>query len=567
MNEERYSKWGPKVSHIGCTVEGTKDLLQIIFKEDGGIEGYCWRCGTTVPNPLEGQSSDAIPKAKKKRSEKEISQEIQEISQFPCLSWDDRKLTEAGMAYFGVRTSVSETDGSTPTAYYLPYTGPEGILGYKVRFVNKKDFIWLSYSHKGIRPFGWEQAIATGSKKLFITEGEFDAIAFWEISKQVNAGTEYENFNPAVISVPYGCGNAARFLSRWLNDIKERFEEVILLFDMDEPGNKAVEDVNRIIPNAKRAILQCKDANECLVRGFIKNTYYAAVTNAKVAKNTKIMPGIILHESGKTQPEHGMEFPWPAFTKDVGGWRFKETSYWGAAPKLGKGEIRNDWAAFVLKKYDFNVFIISPEETPKKTYQLVAGKVAHRIFHDPRIDFDMEAYEKAGDLLRNRLFILDSYQEVRWDSVKSDIRHAIKGENCKLILIDPITNFTNGLASSTANEELQTIATDAAKIAMDLDAHIAFYCHLRKPDAGPQHNRGGKVLEDQFAGSRAMHRSCHQMFGLEGNTDPDLDEKERNQRKVICLADREFGSTASTGLFWNKENGSFTEIRRSSTVL
>ncbi len=57
-----------------------------------------------------------------------------------------------------------------------------------------------------------------------------------------------------------------------------------------------------------------------------------------------------------------------------------------------------------------------------------------------------------------------------------------------------------------------------------------------------------------------MARSCNYMWGLEGNRDPELSDEERNQRKLVCLEDREFGETFEMGLQWDKETSLFQEI-------
>lgn len=90
------------------------------------------------------------------------------------------------------------------------------------------------------------------------------------------------------------------------------------------------------------------------------------------------------------------------------------------------------------------------------------------------------------------------------------------------VFIDPITNLTNGMSSGDANTKLQEIAQELAAMAKDLDMAIFIFCHLRNPDGGLPHDRGGSVLTSQFSGSRAMGRSCNYMFGIEGNKDPEL---------------------------------------------
>jgi twinkle protein len=224
-----------------------------------------------------------------------------------------------------------------------------------------------------------------------------------------------------------------------------------------------------------------------------------------------------------------------------------------------KSEIVNTLAAHFIEEHGWKVFLIKPEESNKKTYKLVAGKIAHKIFHDPNIPFDVEEYEKAGEKLKGNLYLLNLYQHVGWDSLKADIRQAA-AEGCKAIMIDPITNLTNGMDSAAANVKLQEIAQELASMALDLNVVIFIFCHLRNPDAGPPHERGGEVLSSQFAGSRAMARSCNLMLGLEGNRDPNLQAEERNLRTLVLLEDREYGEVGRFKLYWDKKTSIFHAV-------
>lgn len=226
---------------------------------------------------------------------------------------------------------------------------------------------------------------------------------------------------------------------------------------------------------------------------------------------------------------------------------------------ITKSEVVNTLGAWLIKRYGLKVMMAKPEEANKKTYKLVAGKIVNRVFHDPKVPFDEAAYEEAGRLLNGKLCMVNLYQHLGWDTLQGDIR-AAASEGCKAIFIDPITNLTNGLNSADANTKLQEIAQELAAMAKDLDVVIFIFCHLRNPDAGAPHDRGGKVLTSQFAGSRAMGRSCNYMFGLEGNKDPELPPEERNKRTLVLLDDREFGEVGECPLYWDKNTTHFNEI-------
>ena len=149
---------------------------------------------------------------------------------------------------------------------------------------------------------------------------------------------------------------------------------------------------------------------------------------------------------------------------------------------------------------------------------------------------------------------------LNWDIIKDDIRYAVKSEGIQDIFIDPITCFTNQMKASETNEFLMAMTAELSSMALDMDFTSYIFCHLKAPESGPPHERGGKVLSHQFAGSRAMMRVCNYMIGLEGNKDPDLPLEERNVRDLIILEDREFGEAAKIRLYWDHKTGIFTEI-------
>lgn len=228
--------------------------------------------------------------------------------------------------------------------------------------------------------------------------------------------------------------------------------------------------------------------------------------------------------------------------------------------KQGKSEVVNSLAAYFIREFGWKVFMAKPEEANVKTYKLVAGKLAGKKFHDPKVEFDEVAYDRAGEIIGDNLLMLNLYQHVGWDTLKADIREAAMA-GCKAFFIDPITNLTNGMESGAANVKLQEIAQDASALALDLNIVIFLFCHLKNPETGVPHERGGKVLSSQFAGSRAMARSCNLMIGLEGNRDPELTAEERNMRKLVVLENRETGEVGEFNMYWNPVTTLFTEVR------
>lgn len=534
--------------------------MQVWQDEHGAFDGYCFSCRTFVANPYEdGNTPD--PSTIQKKSARDVEEELHEVQSLPSRTLPSRKLKAEYLAYFDVKVGVSQVDGETPETVYFPYSDENGeLIGYKVRLLEPKK-MWAVGTTRNSAPFGWEQAKRADGAKLFITEGEFDTIALFQLLKDKNKNSQYADRNIPVISLPAGVDSVNKCLSKYRAEIEKHFKEVVLVFDNDEPGKKAIEEALKIFPNAKVVSLPEKDLNDCIIKGRSKLAHDALVFKAVTQKNTRIINGKSLHEKAKKPPEWGLPWPFPGINDATRGIRTGQTIYLGAGAKMGKSEMVDQLTAHFIEAFGWKVFLVKPEQSNEETYKRVLGKVAKHNFVDPKIEFDERLYDEAGEAVGDGLEILDLYQHVAWETLEKDIRSAA-ANGCKAVFIDPITNLTNGMDAATANVKLQEIAQSLSALALDLDILILIFCHLRNPDSGPDHSNGGKVLSSQFAGSRAMARSCNLMIGLEGNKDPDLSEEERNIRYLVVLENRETGETGRWPLYWSKTSTLFTEIQK-----
>src|SRR5690606_6297690 len=145
-----------------------------------------------------------------------------------------------------------------------------------------------------------------------------------------------------------------------------------------------------------------------------------------------------LYEAGRQQAQWGKSWPWEKLTDLTRGIRTGETYYLGAGVKMGKSELVNAIAKHLIVEHNWPVFMAKPEETNKKSWQLLLGKVEGRFFHDPKIKFDYEAYDRAAKVIGDKVKFLDIYQNITWDHLKADITYAA-AQGCKAVFIDPIT--------------------------------------------------------------------------------------------------------------------------------
>jgi twinkle protein len=555
---------------------GTKRGLIVYADGEGKIDGFCFSCNTYIEHPLGDDKKELkdLPPRREKTLE-EIQAEITEILSYPTVDVRERKLRANSLEDFGVKIGLSEYDGVTPSEMYFPLTRNGDIVGFQVKSLGAYKRVWSVGDCKDVDLFNWENAKRSGARRLIITEGMADAVAVNSIFKLYGK----EEYFPAIVSIPYGAGRAHVCLQKHAKEIRRLFKDVILCFDNDEPGQLAVEKSMLVLPQAKSVILPEKDANECLMKGRSKAAYNALAFQAEHPKNTRLVTAEIIHEKAKEPAKWGeLSWPWEQMNEDQKGIRLGETIYLGAGTKMGKTTLKNALGAHFIKNDGVPVFMACPEEPNVMTYKLMANQITGKIFHDPSIEFDEDAYEIAGEVMRDKLYMLNIYQHLGWETLKDDIKEVVSA-GCKAVFIDPITNLTNGVESGEANTFLQGFAQELSAMARDLqftaflfahlkasegqigaDKRASFYAKGQYLDLGNcSHEMGGSIYSSQFAGSRAMQRSCNLMLGLLGNKDPDLPENIRNTREIRVLEDRQWGSSAKYQLYWNRNTGQFVE--------
>ncbi len=561
-----------KVKHEACG----RNAVQVYANEESGkVDGFCFYCSTYVANPYGKPRLLEDVKFAPPKTEEEIEESIAEIKGYPFVDVAARRLRAVDLEAFGVRVALSEEDGKTPSAMYFPIYKDGKITGYYGKTLSKPRIQWAIGDVRKAPPFNWHNAKKSGAYRLIITEGLEDAVSVHTIYRLHGK----EEFQPAVISLPNGVMSVKSSLAPLAEEIQRTFKEIVLCFDNDEAGQKAVGEAMQIFPMAKTVTLPYKDANDCILQGAKKAAFKALSYQAQVPKNTRLISGNDLHIPAREPTPWGeLTWPFPTMNKLLRNIRYGETIYIGAGVKMGKSELLDQIAAHFIKEHEVPVLLIKPEEENKKSYKKLANKIAGTVFTDPSVEFDYKAYDKAGEVLKDKVWLIDLYQHISWETLKKDIVSAA-ALGVKAVFIDPITNLTNGMSAGDANSKLQEIAQGLSSIALDMNIVIFIFCHLKEPEGNITrdvrrkkyasgefvglgncpHERGGDVLSSQFAGSRGMMRSCNLMLGLEGNKDPELPLDKRSLRWLSILEDREFGNSGKICLHYNTTTTQYRE--------
>ena len=431
-----------------------------------------------------------------------------------------RGLTEDTCRKFGYQVGRDKNDALVQIA---PYYDEAGVMvAQKIRYANK-EFKFIGEPKRAVL-FG--SNLWNNGKKLVVTEGEIDAMSV----------SQAQNNKWPVVSIPNGAQGAKKSLTKYL-DYLNGFEEVILMFDMDEPGRKAsAECAGLFAPGkCKIASLPLKDANECIQAGR-EQDIIQAIWNAKPYRPDGLVSVADLMDELTKPIEIG--YPWwlQPLTDLTFGRRNGEIYGVGAGTGVGKTDFLTQQIAYDIATLNMKVGTLFLEQKPTETAKRVAGKIKGRRFHVPNSGWSNEELVDAMQCLNGKLVMYDSFGETEWNVIKDHIRFMVVAEGIELIYLDHLTAMAD-----TADEKgsLEQIMKEMAGLANELSIIITFVSHLTTPEGKP-HEEGGRVTIRHFKGSRAIGFWSYLMLGLERDQQAD-DVTTRRTTTLRVLKDRYTG--------------------------
>jgi twinkle protein len=321
--------------------DNSEDNLAVY--DDGS--GYCFSCGHYEND--KGESSRMTTQYSKEH----VAFKPHNGS-YSALS--DRGITEKTARIYGYQ--IAKINGKD--VHIANYYRDSSIVGQKLRGPDKT-FFWKG-SAKNAPLFGqnvWTNQ-SSNAKRLVITEGEIDAMTVNQLL----------NNSWPVVSVPAGAKGAARSIKDNLEFVTS-YDEVVIMFDQDDPGREAAKEVAELLPPGKCRIasLPYKDANECLVKGEGK-----AVVNA-TWQAPLYSPDEILHVSNVIADTNVLEgrvypFPYDRLTDFLIGQRSGEITLWTSGTGSGKSTILREMMCHHLEE-GRSVGAIMLEESPQETIE------------------------------------------------------------------------------------------------------------------------------------------------------------------------------------------------------
>jgi twinkle protein len=509
------SRW----HHAPCPKCGSSDAFS--YKDDDSW-GYCFSCNKN--SPING---DVVPTT---YTEYNDMHTLDNIATYDTRGFQERAIKKTISEHFGVKVSYG-TDGSIESHFY-PYTRDNVICAYKERQLPKKFVIHGDF--KGAQLFG--QNVAGSGRRVVITEGELDALAVAQANQD-----KYGKFYP-VVAIPSASQTKLLLEQReWLRG----FDEVILMFDMDEPGQKAVAEAAKIIGFDKVKVAKLPEKDPCDV--LIKHGSDALVNcifNAKTFSPAGIVKGEEVWDQFKMK-QSIVSLPYPPCLEGLNdklhGMRMGEIVMFTSGTGQGKSTVIKEIVLEILDKTESMVGMVSLEESVGDAASKFIGMVLNQnLSMEPAPEEEQrKAFEKV--FADERLILLDHQGSVSDDSLIDKMEHlALMG--CKYIILDPITlAVSEGVKGKTGNEAMDSFMSDLLKLCKKHNIWIGVVSHLRKSD-GKAFEEGHLASIDDLRGSSSIKQISFDIIAFARNMIAE-NENERNTIKLRVLKSRFAGKT------------------------
>jgi twinkle protein len=524
-------------THVGCDDCGSSDALSVSVNDKGETWSHCFACGT---NTKMSEHDDNF-RQKHTKSAKVIPMLDGKYQSIPL-----RNLSRDALKAFGVM--ITDEGGVA-----FPYCDADGkVTAYKIRHDAMKTDCTIKGDWSKATLFG-QHLFSKGGKSITITEGEFDAVAVYQMN-----GMRYP-----VVSIRNGAQSA-------LKDCKDNyefinsFETIVISFDADEVGKQAATKVADLF-GAKAKIVKhrqpYKDANDYLKDEMIKE-YIQDWFAAEVYVPDGIIEGSKLWEEINTPAiKASCDYPWQGMNALTYGIRKGELVTFTAGSGLGKSQVLREIVYHILCKTEDNIGLMFLEESTVRTAKGIMSIHANKPLHLPDTAYTDEEFRDAFEhtLGTNRVYLFDHFGSTSIDNILSRVRFMAKGLGCSFVVLDHISIVVSSGDVGDERKALDEIMTKLRMIVQETGIALLIVSHLKRPD-GKGHEEGAATSLGQLRGSGSIAQLSDMVIGMERNAQHD-DERERNTTRIRVLKNRFSGVTGpACNVYYSHTTGRLSEV-------
>ena len=421
------------------------------------------------------------------KTEKEYTPLPQTWQNFTALSdglvqWitNDRKIRQETLMHFDITEEKMYQPAKQKELNNIVFNYFEGsnLVNKKYRS-GSKDFTQT----KGGKPIFYNINSVVGAKEVWITEGEFDVLALYEVGIK-NA-----------ISLPNGANDNDDFWKNseiYLKDV-ERF---IIAVDNDEKGQIVKEKIAQRLGRYRCKFIEWKnkDANGDLIEGILHNS----IDNIKgfaiggTFKVEDLYDDILdLYDNGLPKTIYPKDKSFGDI-KDVFSIMRGQLSVITGIPSHGKSSYSEWHVLNLINDYDMTASFFSPEHTPMGLHQTnlmqkAVGKPFWKVVDN--VDrITKEDIERYKDWANEKIYLTgaEKGQPADWDWLLEKFKEQMYSYGIDIFVIDAFNKvlLPRGVNKKDAIDEILTKLTSFAQSNNVIIFLVAHPTKMKKTDAG-----------------------------------------------------------------------------------
>lgn len=505
---------------------------------------------------------------------------LAEIQTFKSLDVPDRNIRAETLERFGVKVSVSQQDGKTPTAVFFPSYNQKGkIVGYArqdltVPKEDKKHWSTIGSVNISNKMFGQNVAETQNRKRtnLVTTEGQWDCLSVFQALVDNVKGTKFEGIEPLVVSIPMGTANAVEAILHNEAYILSH-DALTIYFDDDHctpaelqkkimKGHEAREAVANALVGTGISLFTVtpedgfKDASDYMQAGKSNDLAKLVQFNRRPYSSEKIVKAvdITIEDLLEPRPEGIYVNSFPKLMDKLHGFRTRELCLLTSPSGVGKSTVCSIFASAFMESGE-KLGMIYLEETNKETMQrLIASKLKVNYLefkNNPLSVASREAIEQARQSIvdNDQLVMLGHFGSLPISELMAKIKHMHLVEGCSYIILDHLSLVISGSAVKDERKELDMVMTELAAFCAANDVCIIAVSHINRSASdqfkAPKLKEGEEpkpywvqVTKESMRGSSSLEQLSFVIIGLEPEILPD---RSRGRVRLTVLKNRPWG--------------------------
>ncbi len=383
-----------------------------------------------------------------------------------------------------------------------------------------------------------------GTKECIITEGEMDALSFYECGRH------------DVVSVPNGANANLSYLDDYIEDYFDDKETVFIASDTDTKGVQLRDELLRRFGVERCRVLEygegCKDANEHLMK-YGKESLLQCLANAPEIRLEGIFTVNDFEPSLDAIFEYGLQRGVVIGHKnfdDLCSFETKRLCIVTGIPGAGKSEFIDEVTERLNIRYGWRWAYFSPENAPlayhasKLIEKFTGKKFSRKTLTAPE-------YRQVKQHLEEDFFFIAPAADYKVDSILERAKFLVRRKGIKGLVIDPYNRLENEAGTRSETQYVSVLLDKLTNFAQQNDILVVLMAHPTKMSK----NKDGKVevpsLYD-ISGSANFFNKAD--FGIVVHRDREKGVVEVRVQKVKF---RHLGTVGTAYFRYNINNGRY----------